>query len=292
VTSLREIAPAKINVCLFVGPRRDSDGRHELVTVFQGVNLFDRLTLQAADNGRDEVVCPGVDGDNLALLAIATFRARTGWDGPPVRVQIEKRIPIAGGMAGGSADAAATLRLLATHSAVGSAVDLLAVATELGADVPAQLRPGRHLGTGAGEVLEPLPGIAPYRLVVVPSPHQLSTAAVFARARELGSTRDGDGLRRALEQLRAMLPSVGDQLIVNDLQAAAIDLCPWIDEARGQLLDAGADHAIVSGSGPTVIGFFSDPRLVVEAAEASGGLACRTLPAQGVEPVRQNETDR
>ena len=176
--------------------------------------------------------------------------------------------------------------------AVGSADDLLAVATELGADVPAQLRPGRHLGTGAGEVLEPLPGIAPYRLVVVPSPHQLSTAAVFARARELGSTRDGDGLRRALEQLRAVLPSVGDQLIVNDLQAAAIDLCPWIDEARGQLLDAGADHAIVSGSGPTVIGFFSDPRLVVEAAEASGGLACRTLPAQDVEPVRQNETDR
>ena len=89
-----------------------------------------------------------------------------------------------------------------------------------------------------------------------------------------------------------MLPSVGDDLIVNDLQAAAIDLCPWIDEARGLLLDSGAEHAIVSGSGPTVIGFFSDPRLVIEAAEASGGLACRTLPAQDVAPVGQNGADR
>lgn len=292
MTSLREIAPAKINVCLFVGPQRPTDGRHELVTVFQGVNLFDRLTLEASPDGRDEVVCAGVDGDNLALAAIAAFRARTGWDGPPVRVQIEKHIPIAGGMAGGSADAAATLRLLATHSRAGSADDLRAVALGLGADVPAQLRPGRHLGTGAGEVLEPLPGIAPYRLVVVPSPHQLSTAAVFARAREMGALRDGDGLRRALDQLRAVLPSVGDDLIVNDLQAAAIDLCPWIDEARGLLLDSGAEHAIVSGSGPTVIGFFSDPRLVIEAAEASGGLACRTLPAQDVAPVGQNGADR
>ncbi len=274
---LTELAPAKINVCLFAGPQRD-DGRHELVTVFQALTLADHLTLGEAEH--DEVHCPGVEGDNLALAAIQAFRRQTGWDGPPVRVAISKEIPVAGGMAGGSADAAATLRLLARHTGLGDDEMLLAIARDLGADVPAQVRPGRHLGTGAGEVIEALPAIDPYGVVALTTPHRLPTGAVFARARELGSMRSRADLDRCLAAVRASLPSLGDELVVNDLEAAAIDLCPWCGWALGRLRELGADHALVSGSGPTVIGLFAgdgDSDAFVAACRepgARGGLAC------------------
>ncbi|MCW3011426.1 MAG: 4-(cytidine 5-diphospho)-2-C-methyl-D-erythritol kinase, partial [Solirubrobacterales bacterium] len=96
-----ERAPAKVNACLFVGGTREQDGRHELVSVMQAVDLADELRLEPAD--ADEVSCPGVEGPNIVEAAVAAFRARTGWDGPPVRIRITKRIPVAAGMAGGSA---------------------------------------------------------------------------------------------------------------------------------------------------------------------------------------------
>ncbi len=269
-----EHAPAKINVCLFVGPRRD-DGRHELVTVFQAVSLEDVVELERS--GIDEVVCPGVEGPNLAVEAIEAFRAHTGWDGPPVRVTITKSIPVAAGLAGGSADAGATLRLLARHSGLGGDDELRRIATLLGADVPAQVRPGRYLGTGAGERLEPLPAIAPYGVLVLPLAHQLSTGDVFARARELGLVRDRADLAACLEHVRAGLPSLTDGLAINDLQDAAIDLCPPIAEALEQVRAAGADHALVSGSGPTVLGLFRDERSLAEAAAQLGAEACQTV---------------
>ncbi len=107
-TTLSCSAPAKINLALYVGEVREEDGRHELVTVFQPVDLVDHLTARLDERlAGDEVRCPGVDGPNLAATALAAYRAETGWDGPPIAIDIEKRIPIAGGMAGGSADAAA-----------------------------------------------------------------------------------------------------------------------------------------------------------------------------------------
>src|SRR4051812_33190534 len=107
--ALRERAPAKVNLCLFVGPVRESDGRHELVSVMQSVTLADDVTLESAAPGAraDEVVCPGVEGPNLAAAALRAFREATGWDGPPVRLTIEKRAPVAAGLGGGSGDAAA-----------------------------------------------------------------------------------------------------------------------------------------------------------------------------------------
>ena len=107
MTPLRELAPAKINLCLFLGPTR-ADGRHELVTLFDSVTLYDELSVEPA--GSDHVACQGVAGPNLVGDALSALRA-AGWDGPPVHVEIDKRIPVAAGMGGGSADAAAMLRV-------------------------------------------------------------------------------------------------------------------------------------------------------------------------------------
>ena len=152
---MRELAPAKINLCLFLGPVRPEDGRHELVSVMQSVTLADELLLEPGAE-RDEVVCPGVEGPNLAAGALAAFRKVTGWDGAPVRVTITKRVPVAAGMGGGSSDAAAALRLAARAAGIDDDALLLNLATQLGADVPAQVRPGRALAGAAGERVERL----------------------------------------------------------------------------------------------------------------------------------------
>ncbi|MGH2980114.1 MAG: 4-(cytidine 5'-diphospho)-2-C-methyl-D-erythritol kinase, partial [Solirubrobacterales bacterium] len=113
--NLETRAPAKLNLCLYVGPRRP-DGLHEIRSVFQPITLADELSMQNATGGADQVVCPGIRGPNLAAAALAAFRNRFGWDGPPVRVTIEKHIPVSAGLGGGSADAAAVLRLAAAAS--------------------------------------------------------------------------------------------------------------------------------------------------------------------------------
>jgi len=268
---LRALAPAKINLGLFVGPVRDGDGRHELVTVMQAISLADELTLAPAAPGtaQDEVVCAGVPGppsQNLAALALAAFREQTGWDAPPRRLEIVKRIPVAAGLAGGSADAAAALRLAARASGLGSAAQLQAIAAALGADVPAQLLPGRWLAGGAGERLRELP---PPRsalgVLVLPLAAALATGEVYAEADRLGLARARAELaEREAELLAALergaeLPYAGE-LLHNDLQRAAVSLCPPIAPVLREARAAGADVALVSGSGPTVLGLFGSSR--------------------------------
>jgi 4-diphosphocytidyl-2-C-methyl-D-erythritol kinase len=254
--ALREEAPAKLNLCLFLGPRRDADGRHELVTVFQPVTLADRLGLEPAPLGAqaDEVSCPGVPGPpeaNLAAAALRAFRERTGWAGPPVRLRIEKRIPVAAGMAGGSADAGAALRLAARAAGVDDDALLREVAFGLGADVPAQVRPARYLATGAGEALRPLDGpLTAYALVVLPAAEELSTADVYRRADEMGLARDASALRDRERAVAAQGADLSDELIVNDLEPAARALCPAIDEALFRRDDA-ARGAFVALAGRT-----------------------------------------
>ena len=248
-----ERAPAKINVCLFVGPQRP-DGRHELVTIFQPIDIKDSVTLAHAD--RDEVVCPGVEGENIAAAAMAAFKAETRFD-EPLRITIRKRIPVAGGMAGGSADAAATLRLLARRS--GITADLHTIADRLGADVPAQLQPARYLATGSGQALERLDPVAPYGVLVLPGPEPLSTGAVFRKAAEMGLQRSPDDLAARLADVRSALPDLGAELAVNDLEPAALALMPEIGDRMEQARAAGAEHVLLSGSGPTVLGLFRDP---------------------------------
>src|SRR5438874_11428211 len=150
---LRALAPGKINLCLFVGGSL-ADGRHQLVTLFESVSLADEVEISTRAALGDEVVCPGVDGANIVSQALAALRERE-WHAPPVRVEIHKRIPVAGGMGGGSADAAATLRLAERLAPVPpQVIDMLAA--QLGADVPSQLQPGLAIGTGAGQIVEPV----------------------------------------------------------------------------------------------------------------------------------------
>ncbi|MHB8533291.1 MAG: 4-(cytidine 5'-diphospho)-2-C-methyl-D-erythritol kinase [Solirubrobacteraceae bacterium] len=278
---VRALAPAKINLGLFVGPVREQDGRHELVSVMQSISLADELTLEPAPAGteRDVVECPGVPGpaeQNLAARALEAFRRRTGWDAPPVLLRILKRIPLAAGLAGGSADAAATLRLAAAASGLGGEAPVATaasglggqgpaaqIAAELGADVPAQLAPGRWLASGAGERLAELPPPrVPFGVLVLPAQGQLSTAAVFAEADRLGAPRGREELRRVHGELAsafgagAPLP-VAVELLHNDLQRAAVSLLPAIAETLREARGAGAAPALLSGSGPTVLGLFA-----------------------------------
>jgi 4-diphosphocytidyl-2-C-methyl-D-erythritol kinase len=256
-------APGKINVCLFLGPTR-GDGRHELVSIMQSVTLADRLRLEDGD-GADAVDCPGVDGENLVATAIARFREATGWRGDPVRISVDKRIPVAAGMAGGSADAGAALRLLARASGLGDRELLHDIALGLGADVPAQVRPGRVLATGAGERIERVPGVPRYGVLVVPSAAPLLTADVFREADRLGLARDAAHLADALQTVRDGLPDLPDALCVNELEPAALSLRPELAETLARVRESGADVAMVSGSGPTILGLFHD----VKAAKAA-----------------------
>lgn len=276
-----ERAPGKINLCLVLGPARDEDGRHELVSVMQSVTLADALTLTAASGHGDEVVCPGVGGHNLVTDALELFREATGWAGDPVRITIDKRVPVAAGMGGGSGDAAAALRILSRVAGdAAHHLDLVAVAGQLGADVPAQVRPGRALALGAGERVRFLPPGPPLGVLVLPGRRPLSTAAVYGQADAMGLVRDDLPARRVeVERHLAALPA---SVAVNDLEPAALALAPEIADCLDEAREAGADHAMVSGSGPTALGLFTGedgPRRARDAAQRIGGdaLACEAL---------------
>jgi len=264
-----ERAPGKVNLSLFVGAPRE-DGLHPLVSVVQAVSLADELTMEPA--AADEVVCPGVDAPNLAARALAAFREATGW-GSPQRITIAKRIPVAAGMGGGSADAAATLRLAARAADVDDDALLHDLAVSLGADVPSLLFPGRVVMTGAGEKIDRLPAPDPFGLLIVPSPEALSTPAVYREFDRLGGARSLDELAaRKAEALAGEVPPV------NDLAAAARSLSPAIDAALHAVREAGARVAMVSGSGPTVFGLFDTPDAAREAAAVIPG----AIPAEPV----------
>ncbi len=263
-------APAKLNLGLYLGKVRP-DGLHELCSLFEPLALADLLRIEEAD--QDEVICPGVEGENLAARALAALRER-GWDAPPLRIEIEKRTPVAAGLGGGSADAAAVLRLAADPSASGRfwsqddqkrpsapVGDLVALAAELGADVPSQLRPALALVRGAGERVEPLPAPAEHAALLLPSGGGLSTKAVFDEADRLGLGRPESELEEIAPRLRAAAgagasPLAYVDLLVNDLEPAAISLRPDIGDALTALRRTGAPAVFLSGSGPTVVGLF------------------------------------
>jgi 4-diphosphocytidyl-2-C-methyl-D-erythritol kinase len=257
-------APAKLNLCLYLGARRE-DGLHELCSLFEPLALGDLIEVSEA--AEDEVICAGVEGENLALRALRALRAR-GWERPPLRIEIEKRTPVAAGLGGGSADAAAVLRL-----ATGEVADLEQIAAALGADVPSQLTPALSLVRGAGESVERLPQPQPHAVVLLPGGGGLSTAEVFAEADRLGLGRGEEELAELARRLRAAAgagaaPLAYPELLVNDLEPAARSLRPEIGVALDALRDTGAPHALLTGSGPTAFGLFDSLAAAHEAADA------------------------
>jgi 4-diphosphocytidyl-2-C-methyl-D-erythritol kinase len=288
VKRLRCLAPGKVNLCLFVGRPR-GDGYHPLVSLVQPVSLADELELGPASGSADEVVCPGVEGENLAALALARFRAATGWDAPPVRITIAKHVPVAAGMGGGSADAAAVLRLAAAAAGHAPASPGLGpIALALGADVPSQLAPERCLMTGVGEGVRALGDPEAFGLLIVPSAHALSTPAVYAEFDRLALGRDRDELDRLSGQVPGAARDgslLAERLLHNDLEAPARSLCPPIGDALADVRACGAVRAMVSGSGPTVFGLFTGPEGVAHAQAAAAALRPRHPHAVAATPV-------
>jgi 4-diphosphocytidyl-2-C-methyl-D-erythritol kinase len=268
---MRALAPGKVNLCLCLGELR-GDGLHELVSVVQAVSLADELTLEPATGEHDEVICPEVEGENLAARALTAFREVSGWDAPPQRLTIAKRVPVGGGMGGGSSDAAAALRLAATAAGRSDDPLLARLAATLGADVPALLRPGLKLVTGAGEHVRGLHDRERFWLIVLPLRDRLATRDVFAEADRLGLPRPASELEAAARELEDAFSHgrpLPVEVLANDLEPAARSLCPSIDAALEALRAAGAEAAMVSGSGPTTFGLFRewDDRLADIAAE-------------------------
>ncbi len=276
---VRERAYAKLNLVLQVGRPR-ADGMHPLCSLFASIELADELEGAPGELEEDSVECAGVAGENLALGAIAAFRERSGGlpDGP-VRLRIDKHIPVAAGLGGGSADAAAALRIVNRMS--GLPLDTAALrelAAELGADVPSQVEPGHALVQGVGELVEPL-SLPALVAVLVPSAEGLRTAEVYAQLDRLGGGRE----RLDPESLRGLAAGDPDRLgagVENDLERAALALRPELAATLAQLRSAGALGAAVSGSGPTCFGLFAE-RSAAEAA-ASG------IPGAIVSALRAN----
>jgi 4-diphosphocytidyl-2-C-methyl-D-erythritol kinase len=278
MTVLRARAPGKVNLALYLGPVRREDGRHELVSLVEPVTLADWVELGPARGDADEVRCAGVEGPNLAAEALRRFRAATGWEGDPIRLTIFKQVPVAAGMGGGSADAAAALRLAAKASCRPVPDGIVAA---LGADVPAALHAGAAVMAGAGERLAPTEVPAPHAFVVLPAEASLRTAAVYAEADRLGLPRPGADLIERRGELEAAL-TAGALPLHNDLEPATRSLHPAVDRALADARAAGARDALVCGSGPTVAGVFGtleDARLAAEALRERYPKAAAAGPA-------------
>jgi 4-diphosphocytidyl-2-C-methyl-D-erythritol kinase len=305
VTGATARAPAKVNLQLAVGPPR-ADGYHGLVTVFHAVSLFDQVTVEPA--ARDAVTVTGedadrvpVDQDNLALRAVAALRAAVpdgGTSTPGVQVTITKRIPVAAGLAGGSADAAAALVACNELWAVGlTQQQLCEVGATVGSDVAFALLGGTAVGRGRGEQLTPaLVPSTQYHWVLAFASGQLATPEVFTALDRLrGERGDGQSPRaggprgvgpREMAELDAALMSAlraGDAKLVgsrlsNDLQPAAVSLFPALRKTLAAGLELGAFGALVAGSGPTCAFLAASAERALELAVAiSGAGVCRSV---------------
>ncbi len=252
-------APAKINLTLKVAGKR-TDGYHELETVMQQIDLCDEITIIAADEGievssnNSEVP---VDASNMAIKAALLISERLGLNNG-FRIYIDKKIPIGAGLAGGSTNAAAVL--LGINEMMGGELDLdtlMELGLQVGSDVPFCILGGTALARGRGEILEPLPPGPHLELVLVKPPQQLATAEVY-RALKLYELYDQPNNRAFLEAWY-QCDIIGLALqMKNDLETVSITKCPEIAVIKGRLVSLGALHTLMSGSGPSVIGIFSD----------------------------------
>ncbi|WP_371096641.1 4-(cytidine 5'-diphospho)-2-C-methyl-D-erythritol kinase [Streptomyces sanglieri] len=290
--------PAKVNVQLAVGAPRP-DGFHDLANVFLAVGLYDEVTVTPADGLR--ITCSGpdaaqvpLDATNLAARAAIALAERHGI-APDVHIHIAKDIPVAGGMAGGSADGAAALLACDALWSTGATRDeLLAICAELGSDVPFSLVGGAALGTGRGERLTPIEVGSIFHWVFAVADGGLSTPAVYGEFDRLTAGTDvpePEASPALLDALRTGDATALAAALSNDLQPAALSLRPSLADTLAAGTAAGALAALVSGSGPTTAFLVADEesaRKVAEALLTSG--TCRNArtavsPAPGATVV-------
>ncbi len=268
IKSVTVRVPAKVNLQLSVGPR-ESDGYHQLVTVFQAISIFDDITIKIGDHGSgihltvsgDQTHGVPTDSSNLVVKAIELIAEKFDIQ-IDANVEIKKSIPVAGGMAGGSADAAAAIVAIdELYSLDMTREEMHDIASQLGSDVPFLLRGGTAIGQGRGDQLTAALSRGTYHWVLALSSLGLSTPAVYSECDRLRQGLDisdpqiSDAL---MQSLLSADPSAVGKLLINDLQAAACSLRP----ALRLILDVGQEYgalgAIVSGSGPTVAFLVSD----------------------------------
>lgn len=288
-------APGKINVFMRVGAVRE-DGYHDVATAYQAVSLYEDVRAYRADDfsvtfaGSVDTSALPTDGTNLAIKAARLLAKKTGYSGG-VRLEIDKHVPIAGGMGGGSADAAATL--VACDALWGTELgrdELMALAARLGADVPFALIGGTAIGTGRGDRLSPALATGQFHWVLALPEGELSTPAVYGeldrhRQRHAGeiapAERSPSVDAAVLHALRAGDPAMLAEALGNDLQAPAIHLAPSIAEVLevGEL--NGALAGIVSGSGPTVAFLAADLDNALDLQIALSASRIRAVRATG-----------
>lgn len=285
-------APGKINLILRVGPLRP-DGYHDLLTVFQAVDVWETITVAPADefsitvSGDVNLGEIPLDGSNIAMKAAAAM-AQTLGRTDAVSIHVDKRVPVGGGMGGGSADAAATLVAINELWSAGlSQAELLEIAASLGSDVPFLVEGATAIGRGRGELLTPVPSLG-FHWVVVPSAHHLATPQSYRRLDEI---RDGldvvvpsdvpPAFREALAAGEAHALAAH---LINDMAPAAVSLHPEVADTLEMGRDAGALAAMVSGSGPTCVLLASDSAhaLALAASMEGAGHSARVVSS----PVR------
>ena len=288
-------APGKINVFLKVGAVLE-DGYHDLATAYQAVSLFEEVRATPASDfsvefsGSIDTSGLATDGSNLAIKAARALARKTGYRGG-VHLEIEKNVPIAGGMGGGSADAAATLLACDALWATGATKDeLLAIAADLGADVPFSFTGGTAIGTGRGDRLSPALAKGKFQWVLALADFGMSTPGVF---QELDRHRDRHAQdiypaqhqpsvdANVLQALRAGDPHMLADALHNDLQAPALHLAPGLGKVLQLGEENGALAGILSGSGPTVAFLVADADSALELQVALSASRLRVVRATG-----------
>ena len=289
--------PAKVNLQLSVGPR-ESNGYHNLVSVFQAVSIFDEVTLTKSHPGSGVTISitgeqtHGVpeDGTNLAVKAAQMIGDKFDLD-VDVHIEVKKSIPVAGGMAGGSADAAATLVAMdALYKLEATREELLELGSQLGSDVPFMIAGGTAVGTGRGDQLTAALSRGTYHWVFALSTVGLSTPAVYAECDRMRAELEVADPKVSDALMQALLsgdPELVGRYLSNDLQNPACSLRPALSLVLEVGRDYGALGAIVSGSGPTVAFLVADEEAGLDLAVALtasgvvGSVARATGPVHG-----------
>ena len=293
--------PAKVNLQLSVGPR-EANGYHNLVSVFQAVSIFDDVTLTKSHAGSGVTISItgeqtyGVpeDGSNLAVKAAQLIGEKFDLD-VAVHIEVKKSIPVAGGMAGGSADAAATLVAMdALYKLDATREELLELGSQLGSDVPFMIAGGTAVGTGRGDQLTAALSRGTYHWVFALSTVGLSTPAVYAECDRMRAELEVADPRVSDALMQALLsgdPALVGKSLSNDLQNPACSLRPALSLVLEVGRDYGALGAIVSGSGPTVAFLVADEEAGLDLAVALtasgvvGSVARATGPVHGARVI-------